>query len=154
MTSSSLRHKPTLFIDRNSGGRIFRSLIVSNDFDVVLHDDHYKGIIPSDPEWLRDISKLGWIMISGDMRTSRSPLFLAELAKSNARVFLLNGLNGESREGKAKCVIESYAAISRICEKFEAPFLWGITKDHRAYSIDFRQKLGVMRRSDSPHRNK
>jgi hypothetical protein len=36
---SDLQHKPTLFIDRNSGGRLFKALIVASGIHVVLHDE-------------------------------------------------------------------------------------------------------------------
>ena len=149
---SVLPHRPTIFIDRNSGGRTFRDLITSESFRVVLHDEHFKGRTPKDEEWLKEIGDLGWIMVTGDLATAKSPLFLAELKRSESRVFLLNGLNGATRENKAKCIIDNYETMVRISGKYPAPLLWSITKDGRPYNINFRERLGMMRRSDAPRR--
>jgi len=118
---TNLPHKPTLFIDRNSGGRTFKELIESAGIPVVLHDEHFKDKRTPDHIWLTEIGKLGWIMVTCDKATTKSPLFLQILKHSKARVFILEGLEGASREGKAKCIIDLYEKMISICDKREAP---------------------------------
>jgi hypothetical protein len=143
---SGLPHKPVLFIDRNSGGRIFRDLITAEGIEVVLHDERFPDPKTPDIEWLSEIGDEGWIMITGDIGISRSPLCLSDLARSKARVFILNGLNGGTREGKAKCIISSYERVVNICQTREAPLLWKINKDGTRKEIDFRKHLARMKR--------
>jgi hypothetical protein len=142
---SGLPHKPTLFIDRNSGGRTFRNRIEDYGIVVALHDDHF-GVTTDDTEWLNEVGKRGWIMITGDTMISRSPLFLLKLRQSAARVFILNGLNGASPEGKAQCIISSYERIIKICQTHDAPLLWRINKDGTRLQVDFRKHLERMKR--------
>lgn len=142
---SGLPHKPVLFIDRNSGGRTFRALIEDKGISVTLHDDHF-GSLTDDTEWLRQVGEKGLIMITGDINISRTPLFLSTLARSVARVFILNGLNGASPEGKAQCIIASYERIVSICNANAGPLLWKINKDGTHKEIALRKHLERMRR--------
>lgn len=138
--------KPTLFIDRNSGGRIFRKLIEKEGISVVLHDDYFNQDTDDDV-WLKEVSDRGWIMITCDFNTLRSPLFLRSLKLSEGRVFLLNGLDGGSREEKARCVVNSYETILEVCRKREPPLFWRINREGRATVIDFKHKLGLLRKA-------
>ena len=99
---------PTVFIDRNSGGRIFRGQIEDAGIKVVLHDEYFKDRRTPDHVWLKAIGELGWIMVTCDSATMRDLLFLHSLKRSKARVFILDALEGASADGKAKCVIEAY----------------------------------------------
>lgn len=143
---TDLPPKPTLFIDRNSGGRIFRGMIEREGIKVVLHDDVFKQDTKDDV-WLREISDRGWIMVTCDFNTLRSPLFLRSLKLSGGRVFLLNGLDGGSREEKAKCVVDSYETMLAICKKRQPPLFWRINREGSATVVDFKQKLGLLRRA-------
>ena len=142
---SGLPHKPVLFIDRNSGGRTFRTLIENQGVVVKLHDEHF-STTTDDSEWLREIGERGWIMITGDAMVTRAPLFLRRLTQTKARVFILKGLNGATPEGKAQCVISSYERVVNICQTREAPLLWKINKDGTRKEIDFRKHLARMKR--------
>jgi hypothetical protein len=141
--------KPVLFIDRNSGGRTFRAQIEEHGIAVKLHDEHFSATT-DDEEWLKDVGQRGWIMITGDARVTRSPLFLLRLKQTKARVFILKGLNGATPEGKAQCVIAHYDRIVRTCQTEDAPSLWKINKDGALKKIDFRKHLDRMKR----HRRK
>jgi PIN like domain len=145
MIGSPSPHKPTLFIDRNSGGRTFRTLIEDRGIVVTLHDDHFSDTT-GDDVWLRAIGDEGWIMVTGDIAISRTPLFLLRLAQSTARVFILNGLNGASPAGKAECVIANYERIVSICLERSGPMLWKFNKDGSRKEINFRKHLQRMKR--------
>jgi hypothetical protein len=145
MIGSLSQHKPTLFIDRNSGGRTFRKFIESRGIIVTLHDDHFKNTT-GDDVWLKAVGAEGWIMITGDIAISRTPLFLLRLSQSTARVFILNGLNGASPEGKAACVIAHYERIVSICLARNGPMLWKFNKDGSRKEIDFKKHLQRMKR--------
>ncbi len=138
--------KPVVFIDRNSGGRTFRTLIESHGIEVKLHDEHFSQTT-DDPEWLREIGHRGWIMITGDARVTRAPLFLSTLNQTTARVFILKGLNGLSPQGKAQCVVSYYDRIVNICQTHEGPLVWKINKDGSFKEIDFRKHLQRMMRN-------
>lgn len=89
---SRLPHRPTVFIDRNSGGKSFRGLISAKGISVRLHDEEFTDKKTDDAVWMAEIAKRGWIMITGD-DVGRNYLFLERLKRSDAQVFILPGLN-------------------------------------------------------------
>ncbi len=136
-------HRPTLFIDRNSGGRKFRDLITKAGIPVVLHDEHFRDQKTPDKVWVKEIGELGWIMVTGDGATIRSLLFLQALARSKACVFFLNALNGATPEGKAECIVNAYAQMLKICSEREKPLFWRFNKGGEVVVVNFREKLGA-----------
>ena len=136
----------TLFIDRNSGGRIFRDLLTAEGLRVVLHDDEFPQAA-ADEDWLVAVGQKGWIIISGDNATTRSPLFLQRLAKSQAFVFVLLGLNGLTAEGKARCILDQYPRIAALVAENKPPSLWRIGKNGTTHAVEFESILQRMRRS-------
>jgi len=143
---SDLPHRPTLFIDRNSGGRTFRDLITKAGISVVLHDEHFRDNTTPDEVWVKEIGDLGWIMVTGDGATMRSLLFLQALRRSTARVFFLNALNGATAEGKAQCIINAYDRMLKICSERAAPSFWRFNRGGEAVVVDFLERLGRLRR--------
>ena len=144
--SASTPESPTLFIDRNSGGRIFRDLLTAQGLRVVLHDDEFPQAA-ADEDWLASVGQKGWITITGDNATTKSPLFLQRLADSQAYVFILLALNGLSADAKAQCIIDSYPRIVDLVSGSKPPALWRIGKDGVARVVEFESILQRMRRN-------
>ena len=128
------------FIDRNSGGRIFRGLLVEQGVKVVLHDDEFPQTV-ADEDWLISVGEKGWIVITGDNATTSSPLFLQRLAKSKTFVFILLGLNGVSAAEKAGCILKARKTILRLISERHPPAVWRIGKDQTAREFDFQKVL-------------
>jgi PIN like domain len=137
---------PTLFIDRNAGGRIFRDLLAAKGLNVVLHDDEFPQAA-ADEDWLAVVGQKGWVIVTGDKATTKSPLFLQQLAESQANVFVLLGLNGETAAGKADCILENYPRIVSLVKDHKPPALWRIGKQGTVHAVDFHTVLQRMRRS-------
>jgi hypothetical protein len=138
---------PTVFIDRNAGGRSFRALIEAAHIPVVLHDECFPHTT-EDHTWLAKLGKSGWLLVSGDNDTTSTPLFLRQLEESRAHVFILLGLNGVGREEKARCIIEAYPRMCELAAGNEPPALWRIGKDGVARVFDFRRTLAKMHRRE------
>lgn len=134
-----------VFIDRNSGGRLFKSLIERAGIEVHLHDEQFRKTT-EDPDWLTQLGESGWLLVSGDDATTRLPLFLRQLAESKAHVFILHSLNGATPEGKAACIVDAYARMCALAAGHKPPALWRIGKDGAARSFDFRSTLERMKR--------
>jgi hypothetical protein len=134
-----------VFIDRNSGGRLFKALIERAGIEVHLHDERFRQKT-EDPEWLTKLGESGWLLVSGDDATTRLPLFLRQLADSKAHVFVLHALNGASPEGKAKCIVQAYDRMCELATDHAPPALWRIGKDGVARAFDFRGTLERMKR--------
>lgn len=143
--SESPLDRPTVFIDRNSGGRTFRDLVVEQGLPLVLHDDHFPPTT-ADEDWLRAVGDRGWLVVTGDDAVTRSPLFLLNLNRTRSFVFILHGLNGSSRNGKAACVVKSYPLMVALSQKNTPPKLWRIGRDGKAREFDFSNVLDQMKR--------
>ena len=144
---SGLQREPlTLFIDRNSGGRTFRDLLVQGGLKVVLHDDVFPQTA-ADEDWLPAVGELGYVAITGDKATTSLPLFIHRLARSKTFVFVLYGLNGASPEGKARCVLTAYSTISRLVRSNAPPGIWRIGRDGEGRRFDYARVLERMHRS-------
>lgn len=137
--------RPTIFIDRNSGGRSFKAILESKGIRVVLHDEEFARDVP-DETWISEVGKRGWIAITGDNAITRSPLALHHLIRSKLFLFILHGLNGATREGKAECILASYEKMSELVQTAEPPKIWRIGKDGVARLFDFRKVLVRMQR--------
>ena len=111
---------------------------------VVLHDELFTQKT-SDSDWLKTVSDLGYIMVTGDKQVTRQPLFLKQLSKSNAFVFVLLGLNGASPQGKAGCILSAMDKIKELITAEKPPGLWKISKDSKgAAKCDHEQILKKM----------
>jgi PIN like domain len=134
---------PVFFIDRNSGGRSFRGLLIQQGLKVVLHDEEFPQTA-ADEDWLMSVGRRGWVVITGDNATTSSPLFLLRLAKSKTHVFIFHGLNGASAAGKANCIVEAHETIKRLIGQHGPPAIWRVGKDGVARAFDFKSVLTKM----------
>jgi len=143
---ASLHSGHTLFVDRNSGGRSFRGLVVDAGIKIVLHDEHFP--VPAqgeknigDHEWLHIIGNLGWLIVTGDKHTIKEDLFIRALPKSNAYVFLLNALNGASPKGKAELIIDAYPKMLGLISAVPRPAVWFFERNGTIKLVPWREKL-------------
>lgn len=113
---------------------------------MVLHDDEFPQAA-ADEDWLVAVGQKGWIIITGDNATTKSPLFLQRLAGSQAHVFILLGLNGQTAKGKASCILDLYPHIAALVAENKPPSLWRIGKDGVARAVEFVSILQRMRRN-------
>ena len=130
----------TIFIDRNSGGKTFRDILVSAGITVILHDDLFNSQTP-DEVWLKEVAAREYIVVTGDKDVTRRLLFLKQLVESRAYVFILYGLNGVSRQGKADCVLSALDKITELMKSGEPPALWKIGKDNRVANKCDHEKI-------------
>jgi hypothetical protein len=134
--------RASIFIDRNSGGRIFRDILVAAGLEVILHDDVFNRDTP-DHTWLKANADANRLIVSGDARTMRDLTFLRQLKNSQAHVFVLIALNGASREAKAGCILTALDLMLRIQKESAPPGLWKVHKNGTgATRCDHEKVLG------------
>ena len=81
--------EPVYFSDRDLGRR-FPEVLVAAGVRVQRHDEHFGPETP-DEAWIREVARRGWVAITRDGRIRYSPLALAVLQKSGARLFVIVG---------------------------------------------------------------
>ena len=79
---------PVFFLDRSIGKRIVASALVEAGANVELHDDHFLPDAP-DIEWITEVSRRGWVILTRDKRIRYRPLELAAVQASGARLFVI-----------------------------------------------------------------
>jgi hypothetical protein len=85
-------------------------------------------------------------MVTADIAVERSFLFLDDLKRSKAQVFILCGLNHASPDARAQCVIDAYSEILRLCLANPGPRLWKQKPLGKIREVNFRHTLGLLKR--------
>jgi hypothetical protein len=65
--TSKLPESPVFFVDRCLGRRAFPEPLRECGLLVELHDDHFDVAAP-DEEWLSEVGRRGWIVLTRDLR--------------------------------------------------------------------------------------
>ena len=88
------------FIDRSLGKEPIRTELINAGLVVEIHDDHFVRD-EEDRVWLRTVGERGWVVLTKDQRLRNSPLEIAALRASKARVFVLIALPHSRRSAKS-----------------------------------------------------
>ena len=78
------------FIDEDSCGRAAAEALRKSGESVELLRDHFLPSTP-DPEWIREVAKRGWSIITRDSRMRWVPPERRAIESSNAKYFVLRG---------------------------------------------------------------
>ncbi len=78
----------TFFIDRSLGSHLLSAALRSAGGRVEIHDDHFPQDTPGS-EWLAEVGKRGWVVLSKDVRIRRDKLERAVLLEAGVKAFLL-----------------------------------------------------------------
>ncbi|HST61721.1 MAG TPA: hypothetical protein VLK84_23680 [Longimicrobium sp.] len=109
------------FADRNLGVHTFPAILRAEGITVHLHQDHF----PQDAEdvdWMPEVARRGWPIISPDIRISRDRLEVDAIMTSGATVFCLSGGHCTSEE-KAHNFLRCLPQIARVLESTPPPFI-------------------------------
>ena len=117
------------FADRNLGVHVFPSIVRESGVTVHLHQDHFPQNA-ADVEWMPEVARRGWIIISPDIRISRDRLEVEAIMTSGAAVFCLAGghLTGEQ---KARNFLRCLPQIASVLERTPRPFIAKVYQPNR-----------------------
>jgi hypothetical protein len=76
------------FVDPSLGGRYIAEALRAAGAKVEIHDDHFPRATP-DVDWLKEIGRRGWVVLSKDERIRRNRTERAALEQTNVRAFFL-----------------------------------------------------------------
>lgn len=109
------------FADRNLGTGTFPRILRDAGVTIHLHQDHFRQDAP-DVEWMPEVARLGWPILSPDIRISRDRLEVAAIMTSGAAVFCLSGGHCTA-EAKAMNVLRCLPQITRVLTTADPPFI-------------------------------
>lgn len=113
------------FIDRDLGLR-FSNALRSAGLHVERADDHFRNDTPDD-EWLPVVARHGWVAVTRDGRIRYSPLALAALMTSGARLFVIVGKL--TADETAAVFLRQRKKIERLIARNPAAFIAKIRRD-------------------------
>ncbi len=117
---------PTFFLDRSLGKELIANALRGANVNVQVHDAHFPSNA-KDEDWLGEVGKRGWIVLTKDRRFHKRVLEIAAIAKSKVRVFKLTAANLQGKE-MAEIFVKSIRKIERVAIGNPAPFIATVTR--------------------------
>ena len=124
--NSKLPDSLEIFIDRCLGKKIAVPLIEAGA-TVHLHDEYFEQNA-EDQDWLAEVGKRGWLVITKDQWIRRRPLERDALLNANLKVFCFMSGSMPFSE-MAEVLLKALPAIKKTAATKLPPFIAGIYKD-------------------------
>ena len=117
------------FIDRCLGKHFIVDALKQTGITVEIHDDHFSQST-LDTEWIPEIGRRGWIILTKDAKIGRNHLERQALARSRIRMFTLvsQNLSGEDMAEIFRIAIPN---IQNFIYKHPAPFIAKVYRDSK-----------------------
>jgi hypothetical protein len=116
----------TFFVDRTHQGKRFLALLREANVSIEPHNLHFAKTL-EDHIWIPDVSRRGWVIISGDKRIE-SGINRVAVMESAAKVFVLSETNSRSIYWGA-AFITGLSAILRCIQENNGPFFVDVDRD-------------------------
>ena len=129
----------TFFIDRALGKHAVASALRVAGARIELHDEHFAPDA-RDEDWLIEVGRRGWAVLTKDKRFHNRVLELTAIARSQARVFKLTAGTLQGPE-MAAIFVKALKKMQRICISNPAPFIAIVTRNGRTAIILNASKL-------------
>lgn len=109
----------TYFVDRSLGRGIVVAVLRAANETVHAHDDHFAQNTP-DAEWLVEVGRRGWIVLTKDKNIRSNHLEQAALVTANVACFMLSRAD-LTAPVVGKIFVDSLPRIRRVLRRFEVP---------------------------------
>jgi predicted nuclease of predicted toxin-antitoxin system len=113
--------KPTFFLDRALGKKYVAAALRDAGAQIEIHADHFPPDSP-DTEWLPEVSRRGWIVLTKDDAIGRNLVERIAIAQSEAKVFVLAAGNLTGRE-MAAIFVEALNKMEKVANGQQPPFI-------------------------------
>jgi len=129
----------TFFLDRSLGKKLIAKALREAKVSVAVHDDHF---LPGarDEEWLFEIGKRGWIVLTKDRRFHTRVLEITAIARSRAKVFKLTAANIQGAD-MAAIFVKAIRKITRVAIGNPGPFIGTVSKSGKVSVVMSSSKL-------------
>ncbi len=117
------------FADRNLGVNTFPEILRAAGIAVHVHQDHFPPDAP-DVDWMPEVARRGWPILSPDIRISRDRLEVDAIMTSGAAVFCLSGGHCTSQD-KARNFLRCLSQVRMVLEKTPRPFIAKVYQPNR-----------------------
>ncbi|MGE0373758.1 MAG: hypothetical protein AB7Q01_18010 [Gammaproteobacteria bacterium] len=87
----------TFFLDHQIGRYTVAEALRAAGANVVVHLDHFAGNAP-DTEWIPEVGRRGWVLITKDQNIRRNPLERMAYERARVRGFVVTGKDMGGKE--------------------------------------------------------
>lgn len=117
----------TFFIDRCLGNKRIVETLRGAGITVEIHDEHFeKGA--QDVNWLPEIGKRGWVVLTKDGRISNNLIERIAVARAQVKMFIFAS-QSVSGEKMASIFLKAIVPMQEFVRKHPAPFIAKIYRD-------------------------
>jgi predicted nuclease of predicted toxin-antitoxin system len=117
----------TFFIDRCLGNRHIVEKLRSAGITIEIHDDHFKKDA-EDVDWLPEIGKRGWVVLTKDGKIGKNFLERIAVARSQVKMFVLASQNLSGKD-MAETFLKAVVPMQEFARKHPEPFIAKIYRD-------------------------
>jgi hypothetical protein len=114
-----LREPYTYFVDRSLGRGLVVAALRDAGETVQAHDDHFPQDT-ADADWLTEVGRRGWVVLTKDKDIRRNPLEHGALVRANVACFML-GRGDLTARAMADTFIRALPLMRRVLRRFEVP---------------------------------
>ena len=118
-----------LFLDYNFGGKIVSRALSEAGIKHEIHLTHFE-MDALDVEWLPEVGRRGWIVVTKDKRISRNLLEIEALRNAGVGAFILSSDNLTGPE-IAEALVAVFPKIEEFVRANAKPFIAKFYKDGR-----------------------
>ena len=117
----------TFYIDRCLGSKTIVETLREKGITVEIHDDHFSQNAP-DTEWIPEVGRRGWIVLTKDAKIAKNFLERIAVANSGVKMFILvsQGLSGQEM---ANIFVEAIEEMRKKIRNNSAPFIAKVYRD-------------------------
>ncbi|MEH2001186.1 MAG: hypothetical protein V7L00_20965 [Nostoc sp.] len=117
----------TFFIDRCLGNRRIVETLRSAGVTIKIHDEHFdKGA--EDVDWLPQVGKMGWVVLTKDGKISNNLLERIAVARAQVKMFIFAS-QSVSGADMAAIFLKAIVPMQEFVRKHPAPFIAKIYRD-------------------------
>ena len=128
MTTGS-KQEITFFIDRCLGKKLIAKTFQDSGIAVEIHDDHFAQNV-QDVDWLPEIGKRGWVVLTKDARISKNYLERMAVTKAGVSMFILASQNLSGKQ-MADIFLRAVTKMQEFVLSYPAPFIAKVYRDGR-----------------------
>lgn len=120
----------TFFIDRCLGNRLIVETLRATGVNVEIHDDHF-GKNTQDVDWIPEIGRRGWIILTKDARIGKNQMERLAVADAKVRMFVLVSQNLSGAD-MANIFVTAIPAMEKFIVQNLAPFIAKVDRNGKA----------------------
>ncbi len=117
----------TFFIDRCLGNKLIVETLRAAGVNVEIHDDHF-GKNTQDVDWIPEIGKRGWVILTKDARIGKNQIERLSVADARVRMFVLVSQNLSGAD-MANIFVTAIPTMEKFISHNLAPFIAKVDRD-------------------------